>query len=266
MLAAEEVFSETFGRFMLNWSFVMSLRQVSEVALPIAEKALTLMHAEAVEAIATDPDYNKIIVKLDGSPSSWGDELKQLIRAGMTETAISNARKAVDAASLVFAQSMLDDSAWSYCRVCALIAPHDWEPFLEAKKVDFATLSSRSDEAIRDELIQAMLSQLERESLLKKVDMLFRVCNPPEGYAPIDNYVFDRKRLDTIDNQRHRIIHANGLKDQLNNDDDDLAYVVKTSNYLMGLVNQKYGVRIHPLQSVSPASHALCRLLSSPII
>jgi hypothetical protein len=78
---------------------------------------------------------------------------------------------------------------------------------------DFATASRQSAEAIRDELIQAILSQLERESLLKKVDMLFRLCNPPEGYAPIDNCVFDRKRLDAIDSQRHRIIHANGLRD-----------------------------------------------------
>jgi hypothetical protein len=248
MLTAEEVFSETFGRFMLNWSFITSLRQVSEVAFPIAEKALAAMHAGAVEAIATDPDYSKIIVSLDGSHSPWGDQVKQLIRTAMTETAISNARKAVDAASLVFAQSMLDDSAWSYCRVCALIAPQDWELFVEAKKVDFGTLSRQSAEAIRDELIQAMLGQLERDSLLKKLDMLFRLCTPPEGFAPVDNYVFDRTRLGAIDDQRHRIIHADGLRTQLTNVDDDLTYVIKTGNYLMGLVHQKYGVRIHPLK------------------
>jgi hypothetical protein len=248
MLTAEEVFSETFGRFIMNWSFIMSLRQVSEVALPIAEQALAPTHAEAVEAIAADPEYKKIIVKLDGSPSSWSNELKRFIRVGMTETAISNARKAVDAASLVFAQSMLDDSAWSYCRACSLIAPGDWEPFLEAKKIDFVTVSTRSAEAIRDELIHAMLVQLERESLLKKVDMLFRLCNPPEGWSPVANYVFDRSRLEAIDSQRHRIIHADGLRDQLLNVEDDLTYVMKTSNYLMGLVNQKYGVRIHPLK------------------
>jgi hypothetical protein len=69
------------------------------------------------------------------------------------------------------------------------------------------------------------------------------------GFAPIDNYIFDRGRLEAIDNQRHRIIHANGLKKtQLTNIDDDLEYVKKTSYYLMGLVNQKYGVRIHPFK------------------
>jgi len=117
MPTAEDVFSETFGRFISNWSFVVSLRQVSEVALPLAAKALAPAHAEVVESIATDPNYSKMFVNLDGSWSPWSEELKRLMSAGITVTAVSNARKAIDAASLVFAQSMLDDSAWSYCRV-----------------------------------------------------------------------------------------------------------------------------------------------------
>lgn len=248
MPTAEEVFSETFGRFLSNWSFIVSLRQVSEVALPLAEKALAPLHAEVVEFIASDPDYSKIFVKLDGSPSSLSDDLKQFIRASMTVTAVANARKAIDAASLVFAHSLLDDFVWSCCRVCSIIAPQDWDPFVEKKKVHFAMLRGSSAEAIRDELIQETLSQLERESLLKKVDMLFRLCNPPKDFAPMSNYTFDRKRLAAIDNQRHRIIHANGLKAEIENVDDGLEYVIKTSNFLMGLVNQRYGVRIHPLK------------------
>lgn len=249
MPSAEVVFSETFGRFISNWSFVISLRQVSEVALPLASTALAPAHADIVEVIAADPNYNKMFVNLDGSWSPWSEELKGLMSTGITATAVSNARKAIDAASLVFAQSMLDDSAWSYCRVCALIAPQDWEPFVEAKKIDFAAVLSKSSDAIRDELVQVALSQLERESLLKKVDMLFRLCNPPKDFAPIDNYIFDRSRLEAIDNKRHRIIHANGLKAELENIDDDLEYVKKTSNFLMGLVHQKYGVQIHPLKA-----------------
>jgi hypothetical protein len=249
MTTAEDIFSEAFGRFMSNWSFVISLRLVSEVALPLAAKALAPTHADAIEAIAADPNYSKILVNLDGSRSPWSEEFKRLMSTGITVTVVSNARKAIDAASLVFAQSMLDDSAWSYCRVCALIGPQDWEPFVEAKKIEFAAVRGRSSDAIRDELIQTALSQLERESLLKKVDMLFQLCTPPKNFAPIENYTFERNRLEAIDNKRHRIIHANGLKAELENVDDDLEYVRKTSNFLMGLVHQKYGVQINPLKT-----------------
>lgn len=64
MPTAEEVFSETFGRFISNWSFVVSLRQISEVALPLAAGTLAPVHANAVEAISADPDYNKVFIDL----------------------------------------------------------------------------------------------------------------------------------------------------------------------------------------------------------
>lgn len=248
MADPEAVFSETFGRFMSNWSYIMSLRQVADVALPIAQSALSPIHAQAVEAIAADPQYSKLFTKLDGTPSPMDDGLKEFLRAGMTNTAVANSRAAIDAASLVFAQSMLDDSAWSYCRVCALVAPKDWEPLLEPKKIDYASVRDRSAEAIRDELLAATLSQLERESLLRKVDMLFRLCNPPADFTPIGNYTFDRSRLEAIDNRRHRIIHGEGIKDAMNDLDADLEFVQKTSHFLMGLVNQRYGLRLHPYE------------------
>ncbi len=157
----EAMFSETFGRFMSNWSHIMSLRQVAEIALPLAQEALTPIHAQAVDVIAADPEYSKIFIKLDGTQSQMDEELKEFLRAGMTSTAIVNSRAAIDAASLVFAQSMLDDSAWSYCRVCALLAPKDWEPLLEPKKIDYASVRDRSADAIRDELLAATLGQLD---------------------------------------------------------------------------------------------------------
>ncbi len=60
---AEAMFSETFGRFMSNWSYVMSLRQVAEIALPLAQEALAPIHGEAIEAIAADQEYSKIFAK-----------------------------------------------------------------------------------------------------------------------------------------------------------------------------------------------------------
>lgn len=190
MPTAEDVLSETFGRFLKNWAFITSLRQVADVALPIAEEALAAIHTDFVERVSTDPQYKNIIVKLDGSETTWGEGKKTLIRTGMTEGAITSARAAIDAASLVFAQSMLDDCAWAYLRVCSLASPADWEPIIGEKKASFAAYYGKSHEAIRDEMIQEKLKQLERDSLLKKVDLLFVFCTPPKGYAPINNYAY----------------------------------------------------------------------------
>ena len=253
---AEALFSETFGRFMSNWAYVMSLRQFAEIALPLTQQALTPIHEAAVEAIAADQEFSQVIVNLDGTPTSWGNELKAFLRAGMTDTTVSNSKTAIDAACLVFAQSMLDDAAMSYCRVCAALAPDDWNGVLNKKQLDYATLRAKSAEAIRDELLASALKQMERESLMKKVDTLLLLCKPPEDFAPIGNYKFDRKRLEDIDNRRHRIIHAEGLKSPLLDVDSDLEYILKTSHYLMGLVNQHYKVQIHPLKVFRRSEHS----------
>ncbi len=248
MPTAEDAFSETFGRFIRNWAVISALRQVTDVGLPLAEEALAGIHAEFVESVAIDPEYKKIFVSLDGSDKPLSHEAKEIIRTGMTQGAITNARAALDAASLVFAQSVLDDCAWSYCRVCALANPDDWDTLIGAKKVDFSALRGKAAEKIREELIEAKLSQLERESLLSKVDLLFRLCPPPKDFAPIGHYVFDRDRLERIDGDRHRIIHSNAFGVALTNVEEDLEFVSKTANYLAALVNQKYGIQFHPLK------------------
>jgi hypothetical protein len=196
---AEDIFSETFSRFMKNWTFIVSLRQVADVALPIAETALAAIHTDFVEQVSNDPQYKNLIVKLDGSEATWDDVTKGLVQTGMTESAITNARTAIDAASLVFAHSVLDDCAWSYLRTCAVANPTDWEPIIAKKAITFADYRGKSPEAIRDEMIQEKLEHLERGSLLNKVDLLFQLCKPPKDDVLINNYY-------TIENGSRRLM------------------------------------------------------------
>lgn len=74
------------------------------------------------------------------------------------------------------------------------------------------------------------------------------VCTPPKDFAPINNYVYDRARLLAIDEARHPIIHRDGMGKPIPNIDEDLEYIAKTANFLMGLVNQKYGVQLNVLK------------------
>jgi len=255
MPTAEDVFTQTFMRFLRNWSFITALRQVGDVALPIAEISLGQIHANFIERMSVDPNHQRMIVGLDGSTGPWGESVKRMLQEEMTKATVASARTAIDAASLVFAQSILDDCALSYLRVCSLISPEDWDQLFTDRKIAFSSMT-RPIEEIRQTLIADKLGKLGFESLLTKVDLLFQLCTPPRDFAPINNYRYDRERLARIDERRQGIIHKNTMTQPLTSIDDDLEYISKTANFLMGLVNEKYGVQINTalMQPPSPSS------------
>jgi hypothetical protein len=106
---------------------------------------------------------------------------------------------------------------------------------------DFKT---KTFEQLRADFIEDRLKQIGRESLLVKINLLFKLCTPPKDYAPINNYQYSEDRLKTIDGQRHRVIHENAAGTPLPTLADDLEYLQKTAWFLMGLVNQKYKLQI----------------------
>jgi hypothetical protein len=148
-----------------------------------------------------------------------------------------------------YAQSVLDDCALSYLKVCSLARPADWEPLIAEKKASFADYYAKPQEAVREEMIQQKVEHLGKESLLKKVDTLFQLCKPPKDFAPINNYSYDRDRLERIDDARHDIVHRNGIGKPVAGIDDDLDFILKTANYLLALVNSAYGVQINPARA-----------------
>jgi hypothetical protein len=240
---ADDQFTEVFRRFLTNWSVVTSLRQVAEAGMPYVERVLAVEHSVAVEIISNDPQGQRLFVDNNGP---FDPELAQFLRAGMTTTAIAHARSSIDAASVVFAQAMLDDCAWSLHKICAVMRPQDWEPGIDNKQITLRSAREKDYEANRMELIESKIKAIERESLPDKVDSLFRLCPPPVGFNPVDGYVYDRARLEKIDSDRHRVIHSSGYGTPLTNVEDDLVFLKRTASYLIALVNARCGVRIDP--------------------
>lgn len=246
MQTAEEVLSKTYVSFMKNWGLIQSLRQVAEIALPIAKEQLAQQNAALADFMSKDPDFKKIVVMKDGTEAEWSKEVKTFFGTGMTDTSIGNFTAAIDAASIVFAQSILDDCALSFLRVCAIAAPADWDPYVNDRRVDFNTIKAKNPDTIREELVNAKIEQLGMESLKKKIDLLFALTQPPRDFDPLKNYKYDPDRIEKIDKVRQSIIHRDGMGKPLTDVEENLEYVMKTVSFLLALVNMKYGVKIDP--------------------
>jgi hypothetical protein len=96
----------------------------------------------------------------------------------MTDKSVTAFESALDAASLIFSHSLLDTAALDWCRVCALACPDDFMRYIGNRKYTLAELQAASFAELREKAIGRRLETLERESLLKKLDILFALCHP----------------------------------------------------------------------------------------
>ncbi len=97
-----------------------------------------------------------------------------------------------------------------------------------------------------NEKIDKYLEDLERKSLITKIDQLYKMCKPSGKHSFIRNYKFDQAKIKEIDTLRHEIIHGKGLSAPLPDCTQKIKYLLDTTNNLMGLVNDKYNVRMNP--------------------
>jgi hypothetical protein len=145
----------------------------------------------------------------------------------------------VDAASLVFAHSILDAAAFDLCRVTALIDINPWVELVSARKISLSALKTDSYETIARAQVNAYLEDLERKSLIEKIDRLFGICKPRNGISPYAEYNYDRDRVVTLDKMRHDVVHHAGPI-SLPDGSNDIKYLAHTYSYLVAMVAYRH--------------------------
>jgi hypothetical protein len=246
-MTPEQLFNSMAVGFLGRWGIVTSLRRVAEAGLPLAARVLASQDAAFVRSLDTDPALRGFI-----TPGPLPQEIGAQIASAMTANTLAAARSSVDAAALVFAHAIIDDTALGYCRVAAMADPADWEPKLLDKKVSLGDVKAKGVPELLRELIDARLEQLERESLCEKVECLLRSCRPPAGFAPLDDYEFSIERLRAVDQLRHDVVHSGFLGKVIPNADAELDFLWKTGGgFLAALVAHRYGVRFDLAQQAA---------------
>jgi hypothetical protein len=124
--------------------------------------------------------------------------------------------------------------------------PTDFLPRLADRRVALREAQRSTFPVLLNTEIRRFLDNLERESLLKKMDLLFELCQPPAGFQGVVGYRYDRDRLTQLDQLRHDYIHGRARLSRLPNGNDDLLFLQNTGFYMVPLVNQRYDVKIDP--------------------
>jgi hypothetical protein len=229
-------------RSLKGFGLTFSFRRIASVGLGLSFNELREDWEILMHELETDPDYEGILIPIKpGSPCSpnWAH-----VADAMAHIEAQNFSLAVDAASLVFAHSVLDDAVLQYCRVTAAASPSSWEQFVIEKNIKLSDARSDCYERLLEKKINEYINKLGKESLISKIQKLFEVCKPRPGFKPIKGFSYDKRRLEHLDELRHSIVHGSGVADKLPNGDDDIHFMQRCGLFLMLLVNHCFSTEI----------------------
>lgn len=243
MESAESKFSKVMQRSLLSFNTIFTFRQTAHMSVSDAAPRLNRverMHAEKIfnthygDRFFTDKGK---FLELVGGFEAFVESSAQRRASQFTNM--------VEAASLIYAHSILDAIAYDLCVVSGILSPSSWHTFLEQKKVTFKVVIDKSAHEIETELVSSYITTIERESLPKKIEILHSIRKPPKQFSPIDDYTYDAERLKKLDRRRHDIVHGLSPLDtsvRLS----EIEFLQKTSLYLAVMVSDAFGVTADP--------------------
>jgi hypothetical protein len=247
MTNAEKLLNEVVGRFFGRWGFILSFRTTSEKGIEAAVQMIHDQQRAFVGSLEHDSYFDKLFLDKEGF---FRDNPANKMADALAEGTIRQAQVAVDAASIVFAHSVVDAAAFDFCRITALVAPRDWEPHLDQRQVTLSAVRESGYSEILERKLDEFFRQLERDSLLKKADYLLAKCKPPDKWSPMDHYAYDRDRLGRLDALRHEIIHGEIPRNGIVNCGVEVDFLMKTCMFFFGLVNYRYDLKVDPREAM----------------
>ena len=248
-VTADKLFAQTFFTTLKIFNEISQFRELARLGLKHASSQIAEDSLVMAMEMFTSEEYKDVFIDREAALEALGGYAK--VGETIATNKITAFQKSVDSGSLVFAHSMLDGAVFDYCRVTALKAPDQWEPIVEDKKFTLAEIRDQSYQGLLWQKINIALKSLERDSLESKLNKLHSICQPPNEFKPVENYVFDIEKIQKYDRDRISIVHDIGPQDSLPQGDEDILYMLNTANYCMVMVNQKFGIKINSEEFVN---------------
>jgi len=182
------------------------------------------------------PDREKALSK------EFGHEIATLT----AQNTLATNEASTDAASVVFAHSIVDDVATMCCKLSSLADPQAWKGTIQKKQVSLGEMESTTYDALfTAKLSEYIEKEVSRKSLVERADVINGKCQPSPPYKRSEvQYVYDRDRLSRLDRLRHEIVHDVAITKGIPQIEEELRFLESTSEYFMWSINQKYKVSV----------------------
>jgi hypothetical protein len=236
----DQEFTIVFRRLNDGWAIIDSLRNVAALGMPYAKKIVEVQHKSFVSELADSGDLKKLIIGIKEA-----DDLKKtadFLREKLTEQTMKNASYSVDAASLVFAHTVLEDGINSYLGITSHFSGDFWKDWVKKKQFDLESIMEHGLDDVVGKIIRKEIWSIRRnESLVKKAKILLAICRPS---APDPDYAFDEEHVKAIDKLRQDIVHGDLLGSEIADIDAKLTCLRNTWMYFFKMMHETFGLRI----------------------
>lgn len=115
-------------------------------------------------------------------------------------------------------------------------------PFIKERKIKIGDVLADGKDRVINNVAEEFISSLERESILKRSDILHAICKPASGAQYASNFNFSRSELELFDNLRHDIVHGEQAGREIFTIDKELNFALKAGVYFSSMVRHKYGL------------------------
>jgi hypothetical protein len=176
--------------------------------------------------------------------SDFQNSLPNLVKAEFP-----NVLRRTASAVIVFAHAVFEDCIQTCLKISFYAAPQDWLSEIKQRKIAIVDTFNKSIDDLYKQEIESYLQGLERQSVAIKLEILFRIVQPPKDHPKIPSYVYDLEKIRQIDAIRHTAAHKNPLSYEPSNLEDDVQYLRTTVLYILSLLIGKYQIENKPRPS-----------------
>lgn len=180
--------------------------------------------------------------------ASWDDFLKILDSDpdSYKGKQIESNQSIIDAACIVFAHGILDDSISGYLKVVSMASPHFWDNYLGEKTRTLKVIKENTFEQIRDEILQKNLGkEIEMLSFPRKLELLHEIAAVQEDERFLENdFAYEKDRIWKFHNTRKNIVHGCDWDSHSFNFTTEYYYWFLLNSYLASLVCTKTGIKL----------------------
>jgi len=115
-------------------------------------------------------------------------------------------------------------------------------PFIKDRKIEIGTVLAETKDNVIQAATEKFLVGLERESIVKRSDILHAICKPASQARYANNFTFSKSALETFDNLRHDIVHGQQSVREIFTIDQELNFGLKAGVYFSSMIRHKYGL------------------------